>query len=210
MSIRVAMTATAMAACIGIPCAYYLARRRGAVSTLIEAVLIAPLVLPPTVIGYLLLMVAGRRTPLGGLLQALGVPLIFTPFGAVVAALVVALPLVILPSKAAMQSVSPELRALAATDGLGRIRMFQHVVLPVASRGIQAGILLCFARALGEFGATLMVAGNIPGRTTTLPTAIYSAMASGHDDKAAGPVIVLIALAILVVCLHRLLLRPAR
>jgi molybdate transport system permease protein len=210
LSARVALTATLLCALIGLPLSYLLSRWRGPWALLLETCLIAPLVLPPTVVGYFLLTAFGRRTPLGNLLQILGVDIVFTEAGAVIAAAVVAMPLMVMPTKAAFQSVSRNHLALAAVEGLSVVRTFVHVVLPIARRGVFAGLLLCFARALGEFGATLMVAGNIPGRTTTLPMVIYTAMATGDDHEAWAPTILLTALALLIVGLHRWTVRGVR
>jgi molybdate transport system permease protein len=150
-----------------------------------DAVLTLPLVLPPTVLGYYLLVVIGRRGWLGGWLeQHLGIHLIFTWQGAVIAATVVAFPLVLKAARTAFEAVDPQLENAARVLGLGEWALFCRVTLPLAWPGILAGTLLVFARSLGEFGATLMVAGSIPGRTQTLSVAVYEAVQAGQDDTA--------------------------
>lgn len=203
---RVALTATALCAVVGLPVAYGLARWRSRWAGVIEAMLILPMVLPPTVVGYGLMVLLGRRSAIGAWLDEVGVPVLFTVTGAVIAATVVAFPLLVLPSRAAFASLHREVFGLAELDGLGPVATFWQVALPVASRGAVAGTLLCFARALGEFGATLMVAGNIPGRTMTLPLSVYTAIATGDESAALGPVLLLVAISIAVVGGSQLLL----
>jgi molybdate transport system permease protein len=142
-------------------------------------------VLPPTVLGYYLIVVIGRNGPLGRWLEAtLGITLMFTWQGAVIAATLVALPLIYKAARAAFEEVEPGFEHAARLLGSGEIELFFRVTLPVASRGIVAGLMLTFARAMGEFGATLMIAGNLPGKTQTLSIAIYDAVQSGQEGQA--------------------------
>jgi molybdate transport system permease protein len=144
-----------------------------------------PLVLPPTVTGYYLIVLLGRRGLIGGYLYDLtGWTLAFTWQGATLAAIVVALPLMIKAARASIESVNPDYEIASYTLGKGELETFLRVTLPLAKRGIYAGLVLSFARALGEFGATLMIAGNIPGKTQTMPLAIYEAVAAGEERQA--------------------------
>lgn len=185
LSLKVAGWATAIDLVLGVAVGWLLARRRFPGRDLLDALLTLPMVLPPTVLGYYLLVLVGQRGWLGGwLLETFGVRLIFTWQGAVIAAAVVAFPLVLKAARAAFEGVDPQLEQAARTLGLKEAAVFFRVSLPLAWRGILAGLLLAFARALGEFGATLMVAGSIPGRTQTLSVAVYEAVQAGRDDTA--------------------------
>jgi molybdate transport system permease protein len=184
LSLRVASLASLLALISGVLLAQLLARRKHPLAGLIDAAVNLPLVLPPTVLGYYLLVVLGARSPIGSWLDQLGIPLVFTWRGAVIAATLVALPLVVQSSKAAIESVDLTLIDVARTLGRSERSIFFTLVLPLSWRGILAGGMLAFARALGEFGATLMVAGNIPGSTQTLPTAIYDAVQRGDQVTA--------------------------
>ncbi len=185
LSLKVATWATLLNAVLGVAAGYALARLRFPGRELCDAVLTLPLVLPPTVLGYYLLVLVGRQGPLGAWLKdSFGVSLIFTWQGAVLAATVVAFPLVLKSARAAFESVEPQFEQAARVLGLSEWAVFFRVTLPLAWRGILAGLLLTFARALGEFGATLMVAGSIPGRTQTLSVAIYEAVQAGQDATA--------------------------
>ena len=183
-SIQVAGTAAAIALFGGVTIAAILSRWRHPVAGFLEAFITLPMVLPPTVLGYFLLVFWGAQSPIGEFLDQIGLPLIFTWRGAALAASVVALPLVILSSKAAFDSVDPNLRDVARTLGRSEISIFFSIILPIGWRGVLSGGVLAFARALGEFGATLMVASNIPGKTQTLPLAIYDAVQSGDQTEA--------------------------
>lgn len=184
LSLKVAGWATFFAAVLGIGLAYGLSRWRSSWADMADSILTLPLVLPPTVIGYYLLVLLGRRGWLGAFLSDLGIELVFTWQGAVVAATVVAFPLVLKAARAAFEEVDHALEEGAQVLGIGGWGIFFRVTLPLAMRGIVAGVLLAFARALGEFGATLMVAGSIPGQTQTLSIAIYEAVQGGNDDVA--------------------------
>ena len=185
LSARVAVAATAVNAIVGVPLAYLLARRRFAGRALVDLLVTLPLVLPPTVTGYYLIVVLGRRGWLGAPLYAItGWSVAFTWYAAVIAATVMALPLLVRTARAAIESVDRDLERAAFTLGRPEWRAALEVTLPLARRGILAGLVLAFARALGEFGATLMLAGNIPGRTTTVPLAIYTAVQTGETSEA--------------------------
>ena len=184
LTLKVAGWATLLAAVAGTAAAYGLSRWRWPGRDLLDAVLTLPLVLPPTVLGYYLLVLLGRRGVLGEKLAALGIELVFTWQGAVIAASVVAFPLVFKSARAAFENVDPQLESAARVLGVREAGVFFRVTLPLAARGIVAGVLLAFARALGEFGATLMIAGNLPGRTQTLSVAIYEAVQAGEDATA--------------------------
>jgi molybdate transport system permease protein len=185
LTLKVAGCATALNLLFGVGAGYAMARCRFAGRDLLDAVLTLPMVMPPTVLGYYLLVLLGTQGPLGHwLLQHLGIRLIFTWQGAVIAATVVAFPLVFKAARAAFETVEPQLEDAARTLGVNEGAVFFRVSLPLAWRGILAGLLLSFARALGEFGATLMVAGSIPGQTQTLAIAVYEAVQAGQDDSA--------------------------
>jgi molybdate transport system permease protein len=185
LSVKVAVTATALNALIGIPLAYLLARRRFWGRSLVDLLVTLPLVLPPTVAGYYLIVLLGRRGVLGGPLYALtGWTVAFTWYAAVIAATVMALPLLVRTARAAIESVDRNLERAAYTLGRSEWATALAVTLPLARNGIVAGLVLAFARALGEFGATLMLAGNIPGKTATVPLAIYTAVQTGESGEA--------------------------
>ena len=185
LSLKVAGWATLIDLILGVAVAWAMTRWRFPGRQLLDAILTLPMVLPPTVLGYYLLVLIGRRGVLGAwLYEHLGITLIFTWQGAVVAASVVAFPLVLKSARAAFEGVEPQLENAARVLGLNEWAVFFRVSLPLAWPGVLAGTLLAFARALGEFGATLMVAGSIPGRTQTLSIAVYEAVQAGQDDLA--------------------------
>lgn len=185
LTLKVAGWATAINLVLGIGCGLLLARARFPGRDLLDAALTLPMVMPPTVLGYYLLVLIGTQGPLGGwLLQHFGIRLIFSWQAAVIAAAVVSFPLVFKAARAAFETVDPQLEDAARSLGLREAAVFFRVTLPLAWRGILAGLLLAFARALGEFGATLMVAGSIPGKTQTLSIAVYEAVQAGQDDVA--------------------------
>ena len=185
LSLKVAGWATGLDLIAGIAVGYALARGRFPGRDVLDSLLTLPMVLPPTVLGYYLLVLFGQRGWLGGWLHdQLGINLIFTWQGAVIAAAVVAFPLVFKPARAAFEVVDGQLEQAARVLGLSEQAVFLRVTLPLAWRGIMAGTLLAFARAIGEFGATLMVAGSIPGKTQTLPIAVHEAIQAGQDGLA--------------------------
>jgi molybdate transport system permease protein len=180
LSVLVTLVATICIVAIGMPLAWLLARRRCPGHVLLETLILLPLVLPPSVVGYYLLLGLGDAGPL----TSAGVHLLFTWQGAALAAAVVGLPLMVKSAKAAIASVDPALENAARVCGSGEWEVFRRITLPLARRGIAAGVVLGAARAFGEFGATLMVAGSIPGRTQTLPLAIYDAVQAGRYGDA--------------------------
>lgn len=201
LTLKVALWATAINLVLGVAVAFGLSRWRSHMREVVDSVLTLPLVLPPTVLGYYLLVLLGRRGTFGAWLDRLGIELVFTWQGAVIASTLVAFPLVQKAARAAFEAVDPQLEDAARVLGLGGAATFFRVSLPLASRGITAGALLAFARAMGEFGATLMIAGNLPGRTQTLSVAIYAAVQAG-DDRSAGVMVAVTS----VVCVVALLL----
>ena len=202
LSLKVAGLATVLALVAGVALGWLFARKRFFGAQVLESVFMLPLVLPPTVIGYAILVAAGRRSQLGRWLREhLDYTLIFSWHGAVVASAVVALPLVLKSASAAFSGVDRSLEAAASTLGQSRWSVFLRITLPLAWPGILAGALLAFARAMGEFGASLMVAGSIPQQTQTLSMAIYDAVQAGHDDRALVLVVVTSVLSVAVLVL---------
>jgi len=185
LSLKVAGWATALNLVLGVAVGLLLARGRFPGRDLLDTVLTLPMVMPPTVLGYYLLVLIGRHGKLGAWLhETFGINLIFTWQGAVIAATIVSFPLVFKPARAAFEAVDGQLEQAARVLGIPEAAVFFRVTLPLAWRSILAGVLLAFARALGEFGATLMVAGSIPGKTQTLSVAVYEAVQAGQDDTA--------------------------
>ena len=208
LSLLVVSVATLIVGALGLALAFLLAKRDFRGKELLDAVLTMPLVLPPTVTGYYLIVLLGRRGLVGGFIyDVTGWTLVFTWHGAVAAAVIVSLPLMIKAARASIESVNPQYEIASYTLGKGELETFFRITLPLARRGILAGLILSFARALGEFGATLMIAGNIPGRTQTMPLAIYEAVASGDDRRAQTLALLLTAISILAVYLTNRLSR---
>ncbi len=168
----------------GVAAAYALSRWEGPGKGLVETLLTLPLVLPPTAVGLVLLELLGRQGPVGRVLDAWGVEVVFTPRAVVLASAVMAFPLLVRSARTGFEEVDPRLVAVARTLGDSRVRAFFRVTLPLAWRGVLVGALLAFSRALGEFGATVLVAGNIPGRTQTLSLAIFQRTQLGRDAEA--------------------------
>lgn len=187
LSLKVSICAGAIAFAAGVAAAWGMRRSRFRGKTAVETLFLLPLVLPPTVVGFVLLMLLGRNGWIGRLAEWLFArPIVFTWGAAVLAAAVVAFPLVYQTMKAGFASVDRELEEVGRTLGAGEWQVLSRISLPLARRSLAAAFVLGFARALGEFGATLMVAGSIPGRTQTVPTAIYVAVDSGHMSLAWG------------------------
>jgi molybdate transport system permease protein len=185
LSLKVAGFATLINLFLGIGLGYLMARRHFFGRELLDSILTLPMVMPPTVLGYYLLVLLGKKSWIGAWLYTqFGINLIFTWQAATIAAAIVALPLVLKPARAAFEGVDSQLEQVARSLGLSEMAIFFRVTLPLAWRGILAGILLGFARAFGEFGATLMVAGSIVGKTQTLSIAIYEAVQAGDDALA--------------------------
>jgi len=185
LTLKVAGWATAINLLLGVAVGYVMARWRFPGREVVDAALTLPMVMPPTVLGYYLLVVIGTQGVLGAwLLEHFGIRLIFTVPAAIIAATIVSFPLVFKAARAAFETVDPQLEDAARTLGVNEWAVFFRVSLPLAWRGILAGLLLSFARALGEFGATLMVAGSIAGKTQTLSIAVYEAVQAGQDNTA--------------------------
>ncbi len=210
LSLWVAGIATLLNLILGGSLAYLLARRDFAGKSLLEALLTLPMVLPPTVVGYYLLVLLGRHSAIGSALESwFDIRLIFTIEGAIIAATVVTFPLVLKPARAAFEAVDPQLLQAGKVLGLSNLAVFCRISLPLAWRGILAGLMLAFARAMGEFGATLMLAGSIPGKTQTLSIAIYEAVQAGDQHSANTLVLVTSGLCILLLLLASWLTKPA-
>lgn len=185
LSLKVAGWATLLDIVFGVAFGYVLARCRFWGRDTLDALLTLPMVMPPTVLGYYLLVLIGRNGPIGHWLQEhFGINLIFTWQAAVLAAAVVSFPLVLKAARSAFETVDTQLEDAARVLGISPVGVFLRVTLPLAWRGVLAGTLLAFARSMGEFGATLMVAGSIPGKTQTLSIAVYEAVQAGQDDTA--------------------------
>src|SRR6516165_3244424 len=194
LSLLVVTLATLLIAVVGTGFGFLLAKRQFRARELCDAVLTLPMVLPPTVTGYYLILLLGKRGVLGRYLYELtGWTLAFTWQAAVVAAAVMALPIMVKSARAALESVDARYETVSFSLGKGEVETFFRVTLPLAFRGLMAGIVLSFARALGEFGATLMLAGNIPGKTQTMPLAIFEAFISGEDQEAQTMALILTA-----------------
>ena len=199
LSLRVACLATAIALPLGILIAHVQARFRYPGHGLVSTLVLLPLVLPPSVTGYYLVVLLGHDGLLGGVLQRLtGISLMFTFWACVIASATVALPLVVRSVQGVFESLDPSFDEIAYTLGAGRLETFLRVRLPLARQALLGGGVLAFARALGEFGATMMFAGNVPGRTNTMPLEVYSAYVAGDDARAHLLALVLVATSALV------------
>ena len=202
LSLRVAFVSTGIAFVAGLWLAYILANREFRGKEVLDAAVTLPLVLPPTVLGYYLLVLLAGNSPLGKLWENIfGSPLVFTWKAAVVAALLHSLPLLVKSARAALESVDRSLERAARNLGASEWRLFWRVTLPLARRSVLAAVALAFARSLGDFGVTLMVAGNIPGRTQTVAVAIYDAYEAGNTMVARTLVLVISAVALLILTL---------
>ena len=209
LSLLVVSIATIVISVVGTAMGFLLAKKSFRGKDFLDAVLTLPMVLPPTVTGYYLILLLGRHGVLGGFLYTLtGWTVTFTWIAAVVASTVVALPLMIKSARAAIESVDPDYEVASYIMGKSELETFFRITLPLAGRGIWAGIVLSFARAFGEFGATLMLAGNIPGKTQTMPLAIYEAVVSGEDENAKWLALILTGISVAVVYLTNQLSRP--
>ena len=185
LTLKVALLATLLSGAAGIGLGWWMSRRRFAGQHVVDAFLMLPMVLPPTVLGYYLIVLIGRNGVLGQHLDRwFGINLMFTWQGAVIAASVVSLPLIYKAARAAFEEVDGRFALAARTLGAGEFEVFWRIALPLALRGIAAGLMMAFARAMGEFGATLMIAGNLPGKTQTLSIAVYEAVQAGNDAQA--------------------------
>ena len=197
LSLQIAVVATLLTTLLALPLGWLLSHRRLFV---LDALLTTPLVLPPTVLGYFLLVVMGQGTFIGRAWQAVfGSSLVFTKAGIVIAAVVTSLPLVLQATRSAIEGVDVTLTQAARTPGAGPLKTFVRITLPLASRGIAAGVVLGFARALGDFGVTMMVGGNLSGETRTASLAIYDAFIADRPDEALHLCLMLAAIAMVLV-----------
>jgi len=202
LSLKIASYATLLAAVVAVPLAFFMARAKFTGRSLVEALITLPLVLPPTVVGYLLILILGTRGMLGQMLfRWFGYKFLFTTEAAILAAAIVALPLVYMPAKASFASVPREFEDIARTFGASLRQIFWHVSLPWARRGIVSGLMLGFARALGEFGATVMVLGWTAGNQT-LPILVYSQYEQGEIQSAGWAVAVLMAISLTIIFIY--------
>jgi molybdate transport system permease protein len=210
-SLRVSALAIALILAPGLAVGWLLARRRWKGKSVVETLVALPLVMPPVATGLILLKLFGRRAPVGGFLhRVLQTDIVFTWRAVVIAMMVMSFPLLVRGARVAFEEINPRFEQVARTLGASNARVFFTVTLPLAARGIVAGTLLAFARALGEFGATVMVAGNIPGRTATLSLAIYSLVQLGQDADAVRLLVVSVVLAFGAVLLGELFLARRR
>ncbi len=210
LSAKVALVATLVILPFGVALGWLLARREVPGKAVIETLAALPLVLPPTAVGYLLLRLLARDGALGGRTLGFDLDLLFTWKGAVLAAAVMSFPLVVRTARVAFEEVDPRLEAMARTLGLGPWRAFFEVTLPLARRGLAAAAVIGFTRALGEFGATVIVAGNIPGKTQTLALAIFSDLQIGRDAEATTLVAITVVLAFVALWTVEILTRRGR
>lgn len=194
ISLKTSAAATIITFFLGIALARWLAFYRGKLSGLVDGILILPMVLPPTVVGFILLLILGKNSPIGQMLMKAGVTVIFSWQATVIAATVVALPLMYRTARGAFEQVDHNLLDAARTLGVSEWMIFWRVILPLSWPGVAAATILSFARALGEFGATLMLAGSIPGKTQTIPVAIFFAVEGGQMEKAFLWVLIIIAI----------------
>ena len=199
LSLRVAVISTALALVVGLWLAWLMANREFRGKEILDAAVTLPLVLPPTVLGYYLLVVLGRNSPVGHIYESLfGAPLVFSWQAAVVAALFHSTPLLVKSARAAFESVDRSFERAARNLGASELRLFARVTLPLARRSILAAAALAFARSLGDFGVTLMIAGNIPGRTQTVAIAIYDAVEAGNGATARVLVVIISVIALVI------------
>jgi molybdate transport system permease protein len=201
ISLKIAVTATLATFFLGLGAAWFISGYRGRLRGFIDGVLTLPLVLPPTVVGFFLLLFLGRHGPVGKILSEMGTSVIFTWWAAVMASLVVAFPLMYKTTLGAFEQIDENIVNAARTLGVSEWRVFWKVTVPLAWPGIVAGTVLAFARALGEFGATLMVAGNIPGKTQTIPVAIFFAVEGGDMKTAYTWVLLIFTISLVVMTL---------
>lgn len=203
LSLRVAFMAVMVALILGLPIALYLSKSKSRLSDFVDTLITLPVVLPPTVLGYYLLVLLGRQSPIGQFLEErFQLMIVFTPTGAVIAASVVSIPFLIKSARTAFSGINRDLIHAAKLLGRSDWSIFFSIIVPLAWRGIVSGVILAFARALGDFGTTLMVSGSIPNKTLTMPIAIYDSMQSG--DKEMTNILVMIMTSVAVVSLFLL------
>ena len=209
-SALMALVATALVLPPGVALGWLLARRRFTGRSLVETVAMLPMVIPPVATGLLLLRLFGRRSPVGRAFDAAGLEIVFTWKAVVIAMAVMSLPIIVMTAKAGFEQLNPRFEQMAATLGAAPLRIFLSVSLPLAGRSILAAALLGFARALGEFGATIMVAGGIPGETETLSVAIYRLTSVGREDDAMSLLMLSVLLAFIAMLVSNHVLRNRR
>ncbi len=205
VSFKTSVVATAIAFLFGVVAARLVLQLRGRTQAILDGVFTLPMVLPPTVLGFFLLVIFGRNSPIGRLLMEIGIRIIFSWEATVIAAAVVAFPLIYKTVRASFEQIDPTVLQAARTLGLPEYLIFFRIMIPMAWPGAAAGSILGFARALGEFGATLMIAGNIPGRTQTIPIAIFFSAEGGHMDLALMWVLIIVAISFSVIIAMNLL-----
>lgn len=201
ISLKTSLAGTAFAVLLGVPAARLVSRRSGRTRALLDGLFTLPMVLPPTVLGFFLLLLFGRNSPVGQALLAIGIRIIFSWEATVITAAVVAFPLVYRTTRASFEQLDRSVLNAARTLGLGEREIFFRLMIPMSKPGIAGGVILGFARALGEFGATLMLAGNIPGRTQTIPVAIYFAVEGGDPGSALAWVVIIVLISFSVIAL---------
>ena len=206
ISIKTALTSTVITFVFGILIAYKMTCYKGKYQSFIDTILTLPLILPPTVVGFFLLIIIGKNGPIGILLEDLDINLIFTWSATVISAAVVSFPIMYRTSRGAFEQIDEDMISAARTLGLSNKKIFLKIIIPLAYPGIISATVLSFARALGEFGATLMIAGNIPGKTQTMPIAIFFAVESGDMNQAMLWVLIIIGIASSVIVLSNLTL----
>lgn len=206
ISIKTALTSTVITFVFGIIIAYKMTCYKGKYQSFIDTVLTLPLILPPTVVGFFLLIIIGKNGPIGILLEDLDINLIFTWSATVISAAVVSFPIMYRTSRGAFEQIDEDMISAARTLGLSNKKIFLRIIIPLSYPGIISATVLSFARALGEFGATLMIAGNIPGKTQTMPIAIFFAVESGDMNQAMLWVLIIIGIASSVIVLSNLTL----
>jgi molybdate transport system permease protein len=209
-TLRMAATSTLLILPPGLLLAWLLARRNWPGKSLIETLVTLPIVMPPVATGLLLLQTFGRRRVLGRILDRFGIDVVFTWKAVVIAMMVMSIPLLLRAARTAFEEVNPRLEQIAATLGASPLRIFFTITLPLARRGVAGGVVLAFARAVGEFGATILVAGDIPGRTRTIALTIYERVQLGHDSSAYRMVGVSAIIAFAALWISETLLRPRR
>jgi len=209
-TLRMAATSTLLILPPGLLLAWLLARRNWPGKSLIETLVTLPIVMPPVATGLLLLQTFGRRRALGKFLDRFGIDVVFTWKAVVLAMMVMSIPLLLRAARTAFEEVNPRLEQIAATLGASPLRVFFTITLPLARRGVAGGVVLAFARAVGEFGATILVAGDIPGRTRTIALTIYERVQLGHDSSAYRMVGVSAIIAFAALWISETLLRPRR
>lgn len=199
ISIKTALLSTLITFFIGIAVSYFVANYRGKLKGVIDGILTLPLILPPTVVGFFLLLICGKNGPIGKLMILFDKSIIFSWSATVIAAIVVSFPMMYRSSRSAFEQIDTNLIFVARTLGLSELKIFYKIALPLAWPGIIGGLVLSFARAMGEFGATLMIAGNIPGRTQTMPLAIFFAVEGGDMQKALLWVLIITILSLILI-----------